>query len=528
MSEPRSCLRPWPLSQFLLCTDSNCGSYVMLLLATTVAVDMARLRDAGASIVQTVDESMPVAQPLELEGEAPLQSTWTYLELPPYDRQWPPEWPQGDAEPETELWKKGFCDNGEHLESGEGKSRMVNKPQVRRTRWDVRRAASQNIELHREMKKHSERWVHTALRVPVEGLARLGPHSRTERARWKLGGPGARLDGETVPWGAGSVRSLDVFIKSRARLGQTGGAVDVPPTATSASESTKKHHCCESDIDGAASMPSDTDSNTPGEEPPCPSTAKQAKATSITNKAAPKDTSMHGDHHASMTTEDADKSNSTQDSATGPAPASSTIGSAQRAARLEERCLHGEMDVPVYKHFRAPVLFTRPNGSITIHFVCDRSPSKHNHHVGKCKPAKTGNTELIFKYAQGANYSYTRVYFLLAMWITHHHHPFTIVEDPEFQELLRMLYGRVKISSRVMVSRDLKEIIEDSHEKVKEKLQVLAITCDNTSNNAKMMKDLKALELDFRGSEARVHCFSHVINLVMKVLGAFIMLVLIT
>lgn len=51
------------------------------------------------------------------------------------------------------------------------------------------------------------------------------------------------------------------------------------------------------------------------------------------------------------------------------------------------------------------------------------------------------------------------------------------------------------------------------------KSQVLAVTCDNASNNAKMMKEMKKAEPDFRGPDARVRCFGHVINLVVKVCG---------
>ena len=46
------------------------------------------------------------------------------------------------------------------------------------------------------------------------------------------------------------------------------------------------------------------------------------------------------------------------------------------------------------------------------------------------------------------------------------------VEDPEFKELLHMLYARVEIPSRVTVARDLKDIFDSSREKVKAKLQV--------------------------------------------------------
>ena len=114
-----------------------------------------------------------------------------------------------------------------------------------------------------------------------------------------------------------------------------------------------------------------------------------------------------------------------------------------------------------------------------------RNPSKHvdralndestgnlNRHIKICAPEATPETQMITDYAQGANYSYARVRFLLAMWIARRHRPFTIVEDPEFRELLRMLYVRVEIPSRVTVARDLRDIFDDSRARVKAKLRV--------------------------------------------------------
>lgn len=105
----------------------------------------------------------------------------------------------------------------------------------------------------------------------------------------------------------------------------------------------------------------------------------------------------------------------------------------------------------------------------------DRNPSKHvdhglndestgnlNRHIKSCDPEATAETQLITDFAQGANYSYVWLRFLLVMWIARRHRPFTIVEDPEFCEILRMLYVRVQIPSRIMVSRDLKDFFSDS------------------------------------------------------------------
>ena len=106
------------------------------------------------------------------------------------------------------------------------------------------------------------------------------------------------------------------------------------------------------------------------------------------------------------------------------------------------------------------------------HALNDKSTGNLNRHIKICTPEVTAETQMITEYAQGANYSYARICFLLAMWIARRHRPFTIVEDPEFKELLRMLYAHVEIPSRVTVARDLKDIFDSSQEKVKAKLQV--------------------------------------------------------
>ena len=46
---------------------------------------------------------------------------------------------------------------------------------------------------------------------------------------------------------------------------------------------------------------------------------------------------------------------------------------------------------------------------------------------------------------------------------------------------------------------------------------MLAITSDNAETNDKVMRELKLLEPTMRGTEGRVRCFAHVLNLVVKV-----------
>ncbi|RPD53481.1 hypothetical protein L226DRAFT_443646, partial [Lentinus tigrinus ALCF2SS1-7] len=50
----------------------------------------------------------------------------------------------------------------------------------------------------------------------------------------------------------------------------------------------------------------------------------------------------------------------------------------------------------------------------------------------------------------------------LAMWCSTRHRPFAAVEDPEFREILRMLYAKVEVPSRFTVSRDIQTILDET------------------------------------------------------------------
>lgn len=80
-------------------------------------------------------------------------------------------------------------------------------------------------------------------------------------------------------------------------------------------------------------------------------------------------------------------------------------------------------------------------------------------HVTKCEPKPTPESDAITSFAQGSTYSPARVRFYLAMWCARRHRPFLMVEDAEFRSLVKMLYGRVEIPSRVTVSRDIGHIM---------------------------------------------------------------------
>lgn len=104
-----------------------------------------------------------------------------------------------------------------------------------------------------------------------------------------------------------------------------------------------------------------------------------------------------------------------------------------------------------------------------------RSPSKHvdradyedstsnlKCHIKLCEPEKSSEADAITAFTSGATYSPTRLCFLLMMWCVSRHWPFAIVDNPEFQSILHMLYGKVKIPSCVTILHDIQNIINKS------------------------------------------------------------------
>ncbi|KAI1784595.1 hypothetical protein LXA43DRAFT_1066610 [Ganoderma leucocontextum] len=254
----------------------------------------------------------------------------------------------------------------------------------------------------------------------------------------------------------------------------------------------------ESDID-RSNPPLPFDDNTPttqNRHATCSTTRDTKKkrvdgSTTMPNKKAPGGAKVAAQPRPNTSdggaaTEDGEKSDTAEISA--PSIQASTASASKCVARLEEK--YGDLTSQevldaraakwtsqVYKHFNKPVLATKKDGTITTHFVCIVHPSKHvdraptdestgnlNRHFKACILQATATSEMITAYAQGATYSYAH--------IARRHRPFTIVEDPEFKELLHMLYVRMEIPSRVTVSCDLKDIFQDSRARVKGKLQV--------------------------------------------------------
>ena len=51
----------------------------------------------------------------------------------------------------------------------------------------------------------------------------------------------------------------------------------------------------------------------------------------------------------------------------------------------------------------------------------------------------------------------------------------------------------------------------------------MTFTADNASNNNTLVNELSVLIPTFGGAKYRVHCFAHILNLVVKVCGSFLL-----
>ncbi|RPD54706.1 hypothetical protein L226DRAFT_470113, partial [Lentinus tigrinus ALCF2SS1-7] len=140
----------------------------------------------------------------------------------------------------------------------------------------------------------------------------------------------------------------------------------------------------------------------------------------------------------------------------------------------------------VYEHYLKPKIVKGPNGTIMHRFICKTYPSKHvdradyedstgnlKRHADLCDPDDTPEAEAITAFAHGSTYLPARLRFLLAMWCAARHRPFAVVDDPEFKTILRMLYGKVELPSRVTVSRDVQRIVEETKTSLMKRFETL-------------------------------------------------------
>ena len=93
-------------------------------------------------------------------------------------------------------------------------------------------------------------------------------------------------------------------------------------------------------------------------------------------------------------------------------------------------------------------------------------------HRNTCEPPDSAEVQLIETFASGVTYSDERLRYFVALWCARRHRPYNIIDDPELQHIMVMLYQKVKIPSRHTVSRDIKSILDFSKARVITMFQV--------------------------------------------------------
>ena len=182
------------------------------------------------------------------------------------------------------------------------------------------------------------------------------------------------------------------------------------------------------------------------------------------------------------------------------------VGSMGEAYWLPAAIMYKKWRSAAYDHFEYPKVVSDDEGDLFCRFVCKRcviefiftvllfiwSASDHSvfldriihedstsnllRHIRACNPPdQTPEAQTMVSFAAGSTYSEARFRYGLVVWITRRHHPFSIVEDPEFRALMCMLYGRVDIPSRVTVGRDMQLILHDAKRALTARLQVRAV-----------------------------------------------------
>lgn len=75
-------------------------------------------------------------------------------------------------------------------------------------------------------------------------------------------------------------------------------------------------------------------------------------------------------------------------------------------------------------------------------------------------------------FTSGSTYKREKVRSLISIWVSRRRRPFSIVGDPEFVALCKMLNGRAEIPCGVTVSTDVKMLYQLTRVKVQQRLKV--------------------------------------------------------
>jgi hypothetical protein len=108
----------------------------------------------------------------------------------------------------------------------------------------------------------------------------------------------------------------------------------------------------------------------------------------------------------------------------------------------------------------------RRSPTIKVTRVChDDSTSNLQRHVSGCDGAAAGSASLK-DFAHGSTYTPHFFHMKLALWVSHRHRPFFIVQDEELVDIFKDFNDKVDVPSRFTVSRDVKEIFNMSRKRV--------------------------------------------------------------
>lgn len=98
-----------------------------------------------------------------------------------------------------------------------------------------------------------------------------------------------------------------------------------------------------------------------------------------------------------------------------------------------------------------------------------------NNHVKACslKDDLRSQQDLMDStFARGSTYTWEKARTLIMLWIACRRRPYSIVEDPELLELIKMLHTRAEIPCCMTVSNDIRTLYQLSVTRIREQLKV--------------------------------------------------------
>ncbi|KAF8574727.1 hypothetical protein K439DRAFT_1371668, partial [Ramaria rubella] len=116
-------------------------------------------------------------------------------------------------------------------------------------------------------------------------------------------------------------------------------------------------------------------------------------------------------------------------------------------------------------HFKMPPEIKISGDNIKYLFICKSNPSKSVTrscmddstsnlvaHKTRCAPKQVTGSSSIKSFVHGLTYNYSRMCYLLTLWVAWRHRPYAIVQDAKLLQILQMLYELVDVPSARMLS----------------------------------------------------------------------------